>query len=166
MHLVVDYTPRFSDFVAARRAWNAPTWLWRFWLILGIFQTLLGMVQIIVLHTWLAGALSLLAGVLFIFLRRLVVLTDAWGAMRRPGASGRQQMTIDDDGLHVSNGIGVQDNPWDWFRYVQENSRSIVLVMTSQDYFFIPKRLLSADELTALRDHLQARVPIYQQVAA
>jgi hypothetical protein len=69
-------------------------------------------------------------------------------------------LTPDDHALHIVQASARGQRPWSSFTAWAENRLVLMLLSTDQLFFWIPKRVLDASELTAIRANLaRAGIP-------
>ena len=153
-----DFDPA-EHYRATRAVTNRTRWRW---LPLGVSVWL---VLVVAFTIWFAGRKGLALRPVLVGLAPWVALILLWlvaipvgqrwassrVARKDPSLEGPQERTVDESGYH-SNGNGVRvDVPWHILHSVRETAEFLLFFYNRNTAYYIPKRVMSPDELARTR---------------
>ena len=99
--------------------------------------------------------LFLLMGIFYIgfyFYRKRVMVNLA---MKNPTIKDMSSMTIQDDSIKFAGEKGGSEIPWAAFKDTLEDDYSVLLYLSKQNFFILPKKYFNQEQLTIIRSALQ-----------
>ena len=76
-------------------------------------------------------------------------------AMKNPTIKDMSSMTIQDDSIKFAGEKGESEIPWAAFKDILEDDYSVLLYLSKQNFFILPKRHFNQEQLTIIRSALQ-----------
>ena len=120
-----------------------------------------GTIQTIATVAAVAGIAVALITLMFLIVQLILVPRRARRSFRQNYMLREDMLlTVDDEALHSVQASAKGQRPWRTFLAWAENGSVLLLLSTDQLFFFIPRRVLSAEDLDGIRSKLaRAGVP-------
>ena len=164
----ISYELSVDDFTQAygvhRNGRAVTKWVRRGFILLVVLLTLLGLLMVVSRNTPGSGAIGRNLLLLAAFESACIWLWPWWFIRRQflkqPGAHGPRTVTLDEGGVRWKWTGGASEIDWkNYIRYVE--GKNLILFYTSPAAFgILPKRGLSAEQLSDLRGLLKQYIPI------
>lgn len=155
----IRYKPTPEDVIHALRATSQPPWAMFLFILLLTLMFLVGIYLIdhgLGLAGWIWLAISVAIGVA---VYEVPQIQARRALASNPSASGEIVLSLSDAGLNVAFATGTSQLEWRAYTKYRESDHVFLLFSGSGRSTFIPKRVMSPEQIQELRNLLRDRIP-------